>query len=313
MIYRRLGHSGLEVSALCFGTWDARDGRSDHQQARCEALLESAYQKGVTFVDVADVYQSGGAERAVGRWFRRVGRNRIVVGTKVGGRTWEGCNGAGAGRKHLREACEASLRRLETDYIDLYQLHSPDPETPVEETVHAMDLLVSSGKILYWGLSNCPPDWASDLAQYAVGAGRMAPISVQNGFNLLRRHELESYEALGPLALVAYSPLAQGLLTDRQVANQPAPGSRVARNPALTRTLRRNLPRLRRLQILAASLGLTLSQLALAWLLSQQRVTSVVIGASNPRQLAEDLAAADMQLSAEVIRQTEEAARSRRD
>src|SRR5207253_6184100 len=175
---------------------------------------------------------------------------------------WNGSNGEGAGRKHLREACEASLRRLRTDYIDLYQLHSPDPSTPIEETIHALDVLVDSGKILYWGMSNWPAASAREVAEYASAVHRAAPISLQNGLNLLRSGKAAGYRALGDLGLLAYSPLAHGLLSDRQLNGGPAAGSRVANDPLLTQRLARLRNLLRQLGGVAGEQGLTLSQLA---------------------------------------------------
>jgi aryl-alcohol dehydrogenase-like predicted oxidoreductase len=298
--FKRLGHSGLEVSTVCLGTWNgpanpARDsGRTSAQHWL--NLLDQATSNGVNFIDTADVYQDGRAERLVGRWLRTVDRRRVVVATKVGGRTWNGSNGDGCGRKHVREACEASLRRLGTDYIDLYQLHSPDPGTPVEETISAMTTLVDTGKILYWGLSNWPVAAAGELIEFACGSNAAVPISVQNGLNLLRFKEAPRYEKLTRLGLLAYSPLAQGLLSDRQLNGKPAPGSRVARDSFLRERWSSLQDRLHELNRLAHQWNISLSQLALAWLLHQPAVCCAVIGVSDQRQLTENIAAADVTL-----------------
>ena len=310
MQFRRLGHSGLEVSTICLGTWDgpaspARDsGRASAQ--RWLNLLDQAAANGVNFIDTADVYQDGRAERLVGRWLRTVDRRQVVVATKVGGRTWDGSNGDGYGRKHVREACEASLRRLDIDYIDLYQLHSPDPGTPVEETISAMTTLVSTGKILYWGLSNWPVAAAGDLIQYACASNAAVPISVQNRLNLLGFKESSEYEKLTRLGLLAYSPLAQGLLSDRQLNGKAAPGSRVAKDRFLRERWSSLQGRLHELSRLAHQWNISLSQLALAWLLHQPAVCSAVIGASDQRQLVENIAAADVMLSPQDLRNIDE-------
>lgn len=312
MKYRRLGRSGLEVSVICLGSWGTMgDPAPDGGRAtdrRWLKVLDDAAQRGVNFLDTADVYQNGGAERLIGQWLRTVDRRQVVLATKVGGRTWNGSNGDGAGRKHLREACEASLRRLSTDYVDLYQLHAPDPGTPVEETVSALDSLVSSGKILYWGLSNWPVPAARRLVEFARDAGHAVPISLQNRLNLLRSAESPRYGALPELGLLPYSPLAQGLLCDRQLAGGPFPGSRVANDTFLSERLSSLRDRLELLSRLAHEHQLTLSQMALAWLLQQPAVCSIVIGVSDRRQLMENLAAADVVLSEHDVRVVGEAA-----
>jgi aryl-alcohol dehydrogenase-like predicted oxidoreductase len=286
------------------GTWDPRAGNADargDEGTRWLERLDQAAAEGVNLIDTADVYQGGKAERLVGKWLRTVDRRTVVVATKVGGRTWDGSNGEGAGRKHLREACEASLRQLRTDYIDIYQLHSPDPGTPIDETVDALDTLVRSGKILYWGLSNWPPAAARRVAEYATGTGMTEPVSLQNALNLLTAAKLANYQDLRNMGLLAYSPLAQGLLADRQLDGRPTEGSRVAVDPALAQRLARRIGFLLRLRTIAHNHGLTVSQLALAWLLHQPAVSSVLIGVSTPQQLAENLAAADAVLSGDVL------------
>jgi aryl-alcohol dehydrogenase-like predicted oxidoreductase len=304
--YRRLGHSGLRVSAICLGSWGTMGNPAlnggQATDRRWLKLLDEAAQRGINFIDTADVYQDGGAERLIGQWLRTVDRRQVVLATKVGGRTWNGSNGDGAGRKHLREACEASLRRLSTDYLDLYQLHSPDPGTPVEETISALDNLVNSGKILYWGLSNWSVPAAREVVEYARGANRSVPISLQNRLNLLRYAEAPRYSAMPGLGLLAYSPLAQGLLCDRQLNGAPFPGSRVASDTFLSGRLSALRDRLQVLSRLAGERRLTLSQLALAWLLQQPAVCSAVIGVSNRGQLAENVAAADITLSEDDLR-----------
>jgi aryl-alcohol dehydrogenase-like predicted oxidoreductase len=308
--YRRLGRSGLEVSTVCLGTWDG-PGRCAQNGGRAFAqrwlnLLDKAAMNGVNFIDTADVYENGRAERVVGRWLKTVDRRQVVIATKVGGRTWGGSNGEGCGRKHLREACEASLRRLGTDYIDLYQLHSPDPGTPIDETISALTALVNAGKILYWGLSNWPVPSALNLLEYTRASHTAVPISVQNRLNLLRFAEAPRYRKLTELGLLAYSPLAQGLLSDRQLNGAPAPGSRVAGDRFLRERLSSLQDRLHGLSGLARHKEMSLSQLGLAWLLHQPAVCSVVLGVSDRRQLAENVAAADVRLGQQDLREINE-------
>lgn len=310
MRYQRIGYSGLEVSTICLGTWDGT-GNSRQDAGRPSAqrwlnLLDHAALNGVNFIDTADVYQNGGAERLIGRWLRTVDRRQVVLATKVGGRTWSGSNGEGCGRKHLREACEASLRRLGTDYIDLYQLHSRDPGTPIEETISALTALVDTGKILYWGLSNWSVPSARSLLECARASNQAVPISLQNRLNLLRSAAAPRYKKLSGLGLLAYSPLAQGLLCDRQLNGIPVPGSRVANSSFLQERLSSLQDRLHGLSRLAHARGISLSQLALAWLLHQPGVCSAVIGVSNRRQLFENISAADITLGEQDLREINE-------
>lgn len=307
MRYRQLGGSGLEVSSICLGTWGwphvtcYTDGPVRADDGQGLKLLDTAVEGGVNFIDTADVYADGAAERMIGCWLRSINRRSVVVATKVGGRTWNGPNGEGASRKHIREACESSLRRLRTDYIDLYQVHSPDTATPIDETIAALDDLVATGKILYWGLSNHKVGSANAVARRAQQVGRSAPVSLQNRLNLLRCREAAQYDRLHHIGLLAYAPLAQGLLTEKHLSGTPHAATRVAREPALGARLQAWGGRLRALNAFARARGLTLLQLALAWVLHQPAASSAVIGVTDLCQLAENLAAAEVELTAEDL------------
>jgi aryl-alcohol dehydrogenase-like predicted oxidoreductase len=311
MNYRRLGRTGLKVSELCLGTmqfgWttDAHNGF---------AVMDAFVEAGGNFIDTADVYSrwsegnpGGVAEQIIGRWMAARGnREQMVLATKVRGRMWDGPNGEGLSRLHILRACEESLRRLQTDHIDLYQSHFFDADTPIDETMRAFDDLVRAGKVRYAGCSNYPAWrltkalWASDklgLARYD---------SLQPHYNLAHRAEFE--RELKPLCeeeglgVIPYSPLAGGFLTGKYRRDQMPESARAAR--IRDRYLNdRGFALLEALDDVAATRGLTPAQTALAWLLSQPVITAPIIGANTVEQLAESLGAAGVRLSSEELTQ----------
>ena len=226
MNYRRLGRSGLKVSELCLGAWINFGDRIADEQTF--AVLDTAVEQGINFFDTADVYAGGKAEEVMGRWMKGKDRRPLVVATKCRGRMWDGPNGEGASRKHVFEAVEDSLRRLQTDYIDLYQIHWPDADTPAEETVRALDDLVSQGKIRYFGWSNHDATQIEERARVSDRLGLNRAVSLQNYYNMLGRGVEETViprceeEGLGQ---IPYSPLAQGLLSDKYLSGQAPEGS----------------------------------------------------------------------------------------
>ncbi len=309
MNYRRLGRTGLKVSELCLGTmqfgWTA-------DEATSFAILDAFVEAGGNFIDTADIYSrwaegnpGGVSEQIIGRWMKARGnRGAIVLATKARGRMWDGPNGEGLSRVHLIRACEDSLRRLGTDYIDLYQAHSFDPDTPIDETLRALDDLVHAGKVRYIGASNYPAWrlakalWVSDklgLARYD---------SLQPHYNLAHRAEFE--RELKPLCeeegigVIPYSPLAGGFLTGKY-RRDAVPDS--VRAPGIQRRYfnERGFNILDKLDEIAAARGLTIAQTALAWLLTQPVITSPIIGANSVAQLNESLGAAGVRLSAEEM------------
>ncbi|MGQ9490268.1 MAG: aldo/keto reductase [Anaerolineae bacterium] len=309
MNYRRLGRTGLKVSELCLGTmqfgWTA-------DEATSFAIMDAFVEAGGNFIDTADIYSrwaegnpGGVSEQIIGRWMKARGnRGAIVLATKARGRMWDGPNGEGLSRLHLIRACEDSLRRLGTDYIDLYQTHFFDPDTPIDETLRALDDLVHAGKIRYIGASNYPAWrltkalWVSDklgLARYD---------SLQPHYNLAHRAEFE--RELKPLCeeegigVIPYSPLAGGFLTGKY-RRDSVPASVRAEGIQRRYFNERGFRIIDKLDEIARLRELTIVQVALAWLLTQPVITAPIIGANSVAQLSESLAAAGVRLSAEEM------------
>ena len=315
MRVRRMGRTGLKVSEVCLGTMTFGN---QCDRATSFRIMDVADAAGVDFWDTADVYPLGGdpesrgaTEEIVGEWLQtRHARDRIVLATKCRGAMGPHPNDQGLSRKHIVAACEASLCRLRTDYIDLYQVHAPDPETPIEETLRAMDDLVRSGKVRYIGCSNYPA-W-----QLAGALGTSARLSlarfdcVQPRYNLLFRmieDEIVPLCRAEGVGIIAYNPLAGGMLTGRYKGSvEPEAGSRF--------TLRHSgeLYRKRywndavrgavaKLGDYLAGRGKSLTHVALAWVLAQPGITSAIVGASRPEQLQDSLSALDITLQAEEL------------
>jgi aryl-alcohol dehydrogenase-like predicted oxidoreductase len=307
MKIRRLGRTGLKVSEICLGTMTF--GHQCDEKASF-AIMNKAAGKGVTFFDTADVYPvppapetAGRTEEIVGRWLKGQ-RDRYVLATKCRMRVGVEANDEGLSRRHILKAVEDSLRRLQTDYIDLYQPHSPDPETPLEETLRALDDLVRQGKVRYLGCSNYPA-WQVALALGTSAAHGWARFDcVQPRYNLLYR-EIEA--ELLPLCrdqglgVIAYNPLAGGFLTGRyQSLAAPPPGTRfsLGKTGELYRERYWQAAQLQAVQELQKALkpGRSLIQVAVAWVLAQPGITSAIVGASKAEQLDESLAAIDIAL-----------------
>jgi aryl-alcohol dehydrogenase (NADP+) len=310
MTHTRLGHTGLQVSTLCLGTMTF-GLQCDEQTSR--AILDAAAEGGISFLDSADVYPLGGSLETVGRTEEILGRwlagrrDDYVVATKCWGATGTRPWDRGASRRHILAAAEASLRRLGTDYIDLYQLHAYDPDTPIDETLSALDDLVHSGKVRYIGCSNF---LAYQLARAlgrseALGLARLE--SVQPRYNLLFRQierELVPLADQEGVAVIPYNPIAGGLLTGKH-DRQQAPDGRFTLGTAghLYRDRywhEREFDTVEQLRPLASEAGVSLATLAVQWLLANPVVTSAIVGASRPEQLADSLAAAEKPLDPEL-------------
>ncbi len=309
MEYRSLGRTGLKVSALCLGTmqfgWSV-DESGSHQ------VLSAAFEAGINFIDTADVYSrwvegnpGGVAEAIIGNWLKKTGlpRDAVVIATKVRGQMGSGPNAEGLSRKHIFQAVEDSLRRLQTDYLDLYQAHSFDESTPIEETLSAFDDLVRQGKVRYIGASNYPA-WRLMQALWAsqrLGLARYD--SFQPHYNLVHREEFEREladvcRAYG-LGVIPYSPLAGGFLTGKYRRDQTPPESVRLSRVQLYFTPR-NFDLLERMEALGKEKGgASVSQMALAWMLAEPVVTAPIIGPRSPEQLRDNLGALDLQLSSE--------------
>lgn len=304
MPYRRLGEAGIKVSALSLGGWTTF-GSSVTDSATAAAILRAAYEAGVTFFDIADVYARGEAERVMGAVLRQFPRHELVISSKVFWPMSDDVNDRGLSRKHILESVDKSLKRIGTDYLDLYFCHRFDADTPLEETARAMDDLIRQGKVLYWGTS----EWtgAQLRAAHAVAERRnlSGPAVEQPQYNLLVRDKVEgdvrpAASELG-MGLVVWSPLASGVLTGKYDDGIP-PGTRLdriewLRGSGLTDERR---ARVKRFGQLAADAGISRARLALAWTLAQPGVSSVITGATAPDQLTENLAALSVTLSDEL-------------
>ncbi|HLK59096.1 MAG TPA: aldo/keto reductase [Chthonomonadaceae bacterium] len=299
MNYRKLGRSGLRVSEICLGSWINFGKRIEEEQAF--AVLDTALEVGIDFFDTANVYSGGKAEEVIGRWMQGKDRRTLTIATKCRGRMWPGVSGEGLSRKHIMDACHDSLRRLQTDYIDLYQCHYPDPETPLEETMRTLDDLVKQGKVRYIGCSNFYSELIGEAARLSEQFNLNRFISLQPYYNMLERgiEEREVPRCIKErLGMIPYSPLAQGLLSEKYLEGTVPSGSRGEGNQQLEESLNKHLPTLQALGAFAHAREITLSQLALAWLLHRPGVTSPIIGARTPEQVRENAKASEIKLSA---------------
>jgi voltage-dependent potassium channel beta subunit len=300
MHYRRLGNSGLKVSAVALGGWiNYGEGKVDEGAAR--RVVERAYELGINYYDLADVYGRGEAEQQMGAVLKRLPRHTLVIATKVFWPMSDDVNDRGLSRKHIFESVDKSLRRLGTDYVDLYFCHRPDPDTPVEETARAMDDLVHQGKVLYWGTSEWSGAQIAEAHAVCERYGLYRPQVEQPEYSLLHRERVEgdvlpAAEARG-MGLVVWSPLAMGMLTGKYDGGVPT-DSRFAREDwARERFMTEaNAERVRRLKPIADQLGITRAQLALAWALRHETVSSVITGATRPDQLDDNVGAAAVSL-----------------
>jgi len=297
MHYRRLGRSGLKISEISFGAWVTFGDQLDEKVA--SELIHAAYDAGVNFFDNADIYANGQAEMIMGKAIQDMPREALVLSSKVFWPTMPGPNGRGLSRKHIIESVNASLKRLGTDYIDLYFCHRFDPDTPVDEIVYTMDILVRQGKILYWGTS----EWRAWQIATAFGLAtdhHLIPPSVeQSQYNMFHRRNMEI--ELAPickeygLGLTTWSPLYYGILTGKY--NDGIPTESRAAMDGMAWVRDRITPEriaiVRALAQAASDLHISTAQLAIAWLLRRKEVSSVITGATNLRQLQENLDSAE--------------------
>ncbi len=308
MEYRKLGKTGLKVSPLCMGTmqfgWSLNEADSHR-------ILSATYESGINFIDTADIYSKwvdgnpgGVSETFIGNWMKqnRIPRDKIVVATKVRGEMGKGPNDQGLSRVHMMNAVEASLRRLQTDHIDLYQSHWTDNDTPIEETLRAFDDLVRQGKVRYVGASNyaawelVQALWVSDkynLVRYDC---------LQPHYNLIYRaafeRELRAVCETYGLGVIPYSPLAGGFLTGKYRRNKPLPESKRAegRKRAMTE---KNFVLIDEMKVIALGHNVSIAQISLAWMLADPVITSPIISATSIEQLNENLGALNVKLSEE--------------
>ncbi len=305
MQYKNLGRTGLKVSELCLGTmqygWTA-------PRENAAIVLDAFFDAGGNFIDTADIYSrwapgnpGGVAEELIGKWLKTKSRTQVIVATKVYGPMGEGPNDRGLSRKHILEACEASLRRLQTDYIDLYQTHAWDPSTPLDETLRALDDLVHAGKVRYIGCSNIPAWHLMEALWISDKYNLMRYDSLQPHYNLIHRaeyeRELQAVCAKYGLGVIPYSPIAGGLLSGKyRRGYEPKEGSRAWNlRHAMTE---RNFQIIDQLEEISKQRGCTVLQVALAWIMQQPTITSPIVGANTVEQLKEILGTLDIRLTA---------------
>ena len=321
MRHHPLGRTGLFVSELCLGTMTFGGGEGIWgqigalQQADAERLIGQALDAGINFIDTADVYAAGASEQITGAALKslKVPRENVVVATKVFGETGTGPNARGASRSHILDGVKASLKRLQLDHIDLYQIHGFDPATPIEETVRALDQLVRHGHVRYVGVSN----WAAWQIVKALGIAERLGLarfeSLQAYYTLAGRdleRELTPMLRSEGLGLMVWSPLAGGLLSGKYGRGEPGEaGSRRTSFdfPPVDRDRAHDC--IDAMRPMAQAHGVSVAQIALAWLLHQPQVTSVIVGAKRPEQLADNMAATQVALSAAELEQLDQISR----
>lgn len=308
MKYRKLGLSGLKVSEISLGSWLTYGGYVERENA--VNSIHKAYELGINFFDTANVYERGEAEKVVGEVLKAYPRHSYVLATKVFGPMGDGPNDRGLSRKHIFEQLHASLKRLDTDYVDVYYCHRYDKETPIEETLRALDDLVTQGKVLYVGVS----EWtAAQMAQALAVADKYLLDKIivnQPIYNLFNRYIEKEVIPLGEqqgIGQVVFSPLAQGLLTGKYKSVSDIPqDSRAAKLDNFRKGLtEENIAKVNQLEAIAAELNISIGNLALAWILRQPNVSSALVGASRPEQVEDNAKASDITLSADVLERVE--------
>ncbi len=312
MEFRRLGRSGLTISEIAYGNWLTHGSQVEEDAAH--ACVRAALDEGITTFDTADVYAGTKAESVLGRALSGQRREGLEIFTKVYWPTGRGKNDRGLSRKHIMESCTASLKRLQTDYVDLYQAHRYDSTVPLEETMTAFADLVRQGKVLYIGVS----EWNGE--EIAAGAALARELGIQlisnqPQYSMLWRvieDEVVPTSEKHGLSQIVWSPLAQGILTGKYLPGQQPPedsrGGHAEAGGSMQRFLRNDemLRRVQDLKPIAADLGLTMAQLALAWVLQNPNVAAAIIGASRPEQVSDNVKAAGVTLDAEVLARIDE-------
>jgi voltage-dependent potassium channel beta subunit len=302
MEYRNLGKSGLRVSELSYGSWVTFSIQLD--KAKAKKTMKHAYDKGINFFDNAEAYASGASEKIMGEVLSDLGlkRDTYIVSSKV---FWGGqaVTQRGLNSKHIRDACDSALKRLQVDYLDMYFCHRPDFHTPVEETVRAMDVLVKQGKILYWGTSEWSADRIREAYSIAYQYGLTPPSMEQPQYNMFHREKLEK-EYLGlfsseGLGTTIWSPLASGILTGKYNEGIPK-GSRMTlpdykflRDGLESKKGAENIKKVIKLSKIAEKLDISMAQLSIGWCLKNKNVSTVILGATTTKQLDENIKAAE--------------------
>ncbi|MEU6743606.1 MULTISPECIES: aldo/keto reductase family protein [Streptosporangium] len=312
MEFRHLGRSGLMVSEISYGNWITHGSQVEEDAAK--ACVQAALDEGITTFDTADVYAGTKAEEVLGRALKGVRRESLEIFTKVFWPTGPGPNDRGLSRKHITESIHGSLRRLQTDYVDLYQAHRFDNETPLEETLKTFDDLVRQGKVLYVGVSEWTAEQIGRALKIADEMGFDRLVSNQPQYSMLWRvieSEVVPLCEKEGLSQVVWSPIAQGVLTGKYLPGQPPPAGSRATDASggnfISRMLTDDvLTRVQELKPIAADLGLSMAQLAVAWVLQNQNVASAIIGATKPEQVRDNVKASGVKLDAEVLKKIDD-------
>ncbi|WP_433325652.1 aldo/keto reductase family protein [Spirillospora sp. CA-294931] len=313
MEFRRLGRSGLKISEISYGNWLTHGSQVEEDAAL--ACVEAALDEGITTFDTADVYAGTRAEEVLGRALTGRRREGLEIFTKVYFPTGPGQNDRGLSRKHVFESIHASLRRLKTDYVDLYQAHRFDYETPLEETLRAFDDLVRQGKVLYVGVSEWRADEIERALRIADEMGFDRIVSSQPQYSMLWRvieSEVVPVCEREGIGQIVWSPIAQGVLTGKYKPGQPRPeGSRATDDKGGSDMIGRYLDddlltRVQELRPIAGDLGLSMAQLAIAWVLQNPNVASAIVGASRPEQVRDNVKAAGVRLDADVLKKIDD-------
>jgi aryl-alcohol dehydrogenase-like predicted oxidoreductase len=314
MEFRHLGRSGLKVSELAYGNWITHGSQVEEEAAT--ACVNAALDEGITTFDTADVYAGTRAEEVLGRALEGQRREGLEIFTKVFWPTGPGRNDSGLSRKHIFESIHGSLRRLRTDYVDLYQAHRYDHETPLEETLRAFDDLVRQGKVLYIGVSEWRADEIERALKIADEMGLDRIVSNQPQYSMLWRiieSEVVPLSEREGVGQIVWSPIAQGVLTGKYVPGQTVPaGSRATDDNGGANFIKRFmtddvLSRVQDLKPIAEDAGLSMAQLAVAWVLQNPNVSSAIIGASRPEQVRDNVRASGVRLDPELMKRIDDA------
>ncbi|AIZ45021.1 voltage-gated potassium channel [Deinococcus radiopugnans] len=310
MEYRNLGRSGLKVSEVALGGWETY-GMGVDDQKMVRDIVTAAYDGGVNFFDQADIYARGRSEELMGAVLKELPRHTLVMSSKVFWPMSDDVNDRGLSRKHVLESIDKTLKRLETDYLDIYFAHRYDPDVPMEEIVMAFDQVVRDGKALYWGTSMWPAARIAQAVEFARANGLHGPVTEQPEYSMLRRERVEKeilpYTAGAGIGLVVWSPLAMGLLTGKYDDGKPE-GARLTEKENWGKNFltEENIQKVRDLKPIADDLGITRAQLALAWLLRQPGVSSVITGATKVSQIQDTVKAGGVRLSDDVQQKIED-------
>lgn len=310
MEYRNLGSSGLKVSEVALGGW-VTFGHSIHDEKMVRDIVTTAYENGVNFFDQSDIYAKGKSEQLMGEVLQEFPRHTLVISSKVYWPMSDDVNDRGLSRKHVLESIDKSLKRLGTDYLDIYFAHRYDETVPMHEIVMAFDQVIRDGKAMYWGTSMWPSARIAQAVEFARANGLHAPVTEQPQYSMVHRERVEKeilpYTHGEGLGLVVWSPLGMGLLTGKYDDGLPE-GARLTENENWGKDYltEENIQKVRDLKPIADDLGITRAQLALAWLLRQKGVSSVITGATKVSQIEETVKAGGVRLSDDVLQKIED-------